>query len=91
MKYRITHHTQEGYCAYCGEPLYIGDSAYEHEGEIFCSRRCSDNAQNDPRPVYYCPFCEERTVPGPDMLCMKCTRMFMDEADRADHINRCDW
>jgi hypothetical protein len=91
QKYTISTIAEEGPCAYCGEPMLVGDTAYEHDGEIFCSRRCVKNSETDPRPTYYCPFCEDRTVPEPDMLCMKCTRMFMDAADRADHINRCDW
>jgi hypothetical protein len=90
-KYRIANHHEEGPCCYCGEPLFVGDIAYEHDGDIFCSKRCVENSEMDPRPVYYCEFCEETPVMQPGMLCIKCARMLGERADRADHLNRCDW
>jgi len=39
-RYRIRHHTEEAICGHCGCPLYVGDFAFEHAGEAFCSSRC---------------------------------------------------
>lgn len=90
MKYQIKHHIEEATCAHCGEPLYVGDTAYEHDDAVFCCRRCVAAWEMEPRQAYLCQFCEENYVHEPDMLCMSCSRFMADRADRADHINRCD-
>ena len=42
---RIKHHTEEASCGFCGCPLYVGDTAFEYAGEVFCSKTCCRNSR----------------------------------------------
>ncbi len=44
--YRINRHTEEAACCYCGCPLYVGDTAFDYVGEVFCSRTCCRKSRN---------------------------------------------
>lgn len=41
-RYRIVYHQEELDCPQCGEPLYIGESAYQDgaDGDCYCSAAC---------------------------------------------------
>jgi hypothetical protein len=58
-KYKIHDKTEETACAYCGQPLDTGDTAYMREDEeIVCSYSCSIEltAYIDGSPS--CPLCD---------------------------------
>jgi len=42
-RYTISCIQEEGCCAFCNSPLFVGDPAYDDTdktGEIFCSKKC---------------------------------------------------
>ena len=41
QKYRINTRHEECDCMDCGCPLFRGDSAYEHNNDVFCSKTCA--------------------------------------------------
>ena len=45
-KYQVHNRQEEGDCCFCGYPLYIGDTAYEYVGSIFCSIACCRKSRN---------------------------------------------
>ena len=40
-RYRVHNIHEEGQCAECGWPYFIGDYAYESRGNVFCSKGCA--------------------------------------------------
>lgn len=44
IKFRVTHHRDEGACDECGGPIYVGDTAwlFEGPGGVLCTRECLD-------------------------------------------------
>ena len=46
-RYRISHHTEEATCEWCGCPLYVGDWAYEYVLSVYCSKVCVNAHRND--------------------------------------------
>ena len=59
-RYRLRSHAEEFHCPECGEPVYVGEHAVEHEENRFCSRHCAEVAAAAvlaatgwrPRPTY---------------------------------------
>ena len=43
-RYRLCSHVEEFHCPECGEPVYLGEHAVEHEGDCFCSGHCAEVA-----------------------------------------------
>lgn len=45
MRYLVKHHSEEFGCPYCGQPVYVGDRAYQAgpDAEPYCSRKCSES------------------------------------------------
>lgn len=41
MRYRVRHHGEEFGCPACGEPVYVGETAWEDDGGVFCSAYCA--------------------------------------------------
>ncbi|MEQ1830766.1 MAG: hypothetical protein ABL921_32750 [Pirellula sp.] len=36
----VHNRQEEGDCCFCGYPLYVGDTAFEYVGSMFCSTTC---------------------------------------------------
>ncbi|HXD84961.1 MAG TPA: hypothetical protein VN641_00600 [Urbifossiella sp.] len=43
-RYRLCSHVEEFHCPECGEPVYVGEHAVEHEENRFCSPHCAEAA-----------------------------------------------
>ena len=42
MRYRIKHIDEEFFCPNCGEPSFVGDTAWEEPGDnCYCSAWCA--------------------------------------------------
>jgi hypothetical protein len=65
VDYFIKRHLDEGQCDLCGDPLYVGDTAYQDPDTwlLYCSKKCAlaDREQNPPKPAGLFPrwFYEE--------------------------------
>jgi hypothetical protein len=52
-RYRLTHHSEEFACPTCGAPVYVGDTAWDDDGDCYCSAHC---AGADPRGQWVTSF-----------------------------------
>ena len=43
IRIRIRSAHEEGQCADCGCPSFIGDEVYESHRQVFCSKTCAAN------------------------------------------------
>lgn len=42
--YQVCRVTEEAECQNCGNPIYLGETAYESEERVYCSRACAKRA-----------------------------------------------
>lgn len=42
--YRVRRATEEAECEQCGNPIYMGETAYESGEHVYCSRDCAKRA-----------------------------------------------
>jgi hypothetical protein len=40
-RYKVTHHSQEFACPVCGSPVYVGDTAWDDDGVMYCCAYCA--------------------------------------------------